>query len=690
MITEFIFSSLLVCIVLYASGFLVLRAGGLSIGRSIAFAPVVSIVLYSLLGVLYDKLSIHASGWSVGLPILVLALLVYAIAYICRKRNKNQTRNIKPQKSQVLFCIAYVAMGVLAYVVIYMSALPSFDNVAETYDTVFHYNLIRSFVESGSWSTLNASTYLDVPDTSPFTTGGVYYPAAWHLICSFPVSVLDAPVGVAVNAVNCVFVAVVYPLSMYQLLDELFIGNRLYTVLGIIVTFAFGAFPWVLLIHWPLFPNLISMCMAPLLCRAFLKATKQSARSTQRIRWFVLFLFGIITAGFCQPNTVFVVMVLLAPYVVYAGSRAIRRCFVSRRACKHQPSSSGRGICLAAGVIITMAIIAFWFVLTSLPFLRSTVNYYWAPIMTVSQAVASSLSLSLALPYPQYALGVLVLIGIVFILLKKRDYLWLVFSYALTLIIFVVAASFENVWFKHFLSGFWYTDPYRTAAMVGLAGVPIATMGLAGLCVFLHWIISRAKGDKKQALSRRTTMVINCFVIVVVCCALYIPGVMGRPDTGMFLQLRHIAKAQTAGTEWAPYEDEEKAFVEEVKKIINEDDVVLNNPFDGSMMSYGLNGLPVYYRSISDYGSPSETEDSIVLREHMSDLETDEAVQDALDNVSADYLLVLENDQQRMELFYPTYGQASWIGFESIDEHTPGLELVLSDGEMKLYKIAAS
>ena len=129
---------------------------------------------------------------------------------------------------------------------------------------------------------------------------------------------------------------------------------------------------------------------------------------------------------------------------------------------------------------------------------------------------------------------------------------------------------------------------------------------------------------------------------------------------------------------------------EEVKKIINEDDVVLNNPFDGSMMSYGLNGLPVYYRSISDYGSPSQTEDSIVLREHMSDLETDEAVQDALDNVSADYLLVLENDQQRMELFYPTYGQASWIGFESIDEHTPGLELVLSDGEMKLYKIAAS
>ena len=72
MITEFIFSSLLVCIVLYASGFLVLRAGGLSIGRSIAFAPVVSIVLYSLLGVLYDKLSIHASGWSVGLPILCL------------------------------------------------------------------------------------------------------------------------------------------------------------------------------------------------------------------------------------------------------------------------------------------------------------------------------------------------------------------------------------------------------------------------------------------------------------------------------------------------------------------------------------------------------------------------------------------------------------------------------------------
>jgi hypothetical protein len=723
MTLEFILSFTLVCAALFLPGTLILRAFDLKRSTAVVCAPLVSLSLYGITGIVFDKASLFANALNVGSTVLISSLLIYTVCFIVRRsRNKSVSKTIrkaanstqrKTRRSMIdLIPCVYVAVGIIIYAIVYLSALPTLDNVAETYDNVFHYNLIRSFVESGIWSSLNASVYLDASTAAPapFMADAGYYPSIWHLMGSFPVSLLGVPVGVASNAVNFAFVACVYPLSMWLFLKKLFGAERFPILLGALVTFAFGAFPWVLLAHWPLFPNLVSMTMVPILCAMFLSATDGAIVRPKRVANIVLFLFGVVAETFCQPNSIFAAMVLLAPYVVCAGSKAVQERFFSRKTTRDSHSKKSLAQRVFIGAVLVALIALFWYVLFRLPFLQPTINYYWAPIMGKTQAIASVLSLSLALNYPQYALGALVVLGAFYIIIKRRELLWVVGSYGFAAIIFVIAAAFDNCWLKHFISGFWYTDPYRVAAMVGMAGIPLAIMGLVALCDLVRWLVAKFMHEdativKQQELSgkhvrvqsdtdlnaswSKTAKVASALVVLLACVAIYSLVVPGSERVTMFKHIHNIAGVHTEGGHGVPYEDAERAFVEEAKNLIDEDDVVLNNPYDGSMMAYGLSDLPLYNRSISGYGSEDETADSALLREKLFEFASNEEVQQAIVDTSADYVLVLENDQERMKLFYPTYDRAPWTGFESLDENTPGFELVLADGDMKLYKIVA-
>lgn len=138
-----------------------------------------------------------------------------------------------------------------------------------------------------------------------------------------------------------------------------------------------------------------------------------------------------------------------------------------------------------------------------------------------------------------------------------------------------------------------------------------------------------------------------------------------------------------------PYTDTEKKFVDRVNELIDEDDVVLNLPYDGSMMAYGLSDLPVYYRSIAGYGRTNESEQGALMREQLSSLTTNEQVQEAVRETSADYVLIMANGEDQLN-FTSAYDPELWRGIESINENTPGFELVLSEGDKKLYRIVSS
>jgi hypothetical protein len=139
------------------------------------------------------------------------------------------------------------------------------------------------------------------------------------------------------------------------------------------------------------------------------------------------------------------------------------------------------------------------------------------------------------------------------------------------------------------------------------------------------------------------------------------------------------------------YAEEESSFVEKAKQIVGSDELVINVPEDGSAFSYPIDGLRTYYRVTRTYGGDSETAESKQIRTGLYKIASDDSVKQAVKAVGARYVLQL--DQGEPEAISPhffTYETGEvWQGIDSIRDDTPGFEVVLSEGDMRLYKITA-
>ena len=163
----------------------------------------------------------------------------------------------------------------------------------------------------------------------------------------------------------------------------------------------------------------------------------------------------------------------------------------------------------------------------------------------------------------------------------------------------------------------------------------------------------------------------------------YYPG-----ENSPFGDIRIIASVQNA-TEGNYYDNNEVEFVEEVKRTVPEESLIINQPFDGSLFSYGISDLNIYYRDISGYENERETEESKLIRNSLSAITSNNAVKDVVHESGACYVLLLETDQKESDPTYPTYNKDDWKGLQSITDKTPGFEVVLAKDDMRLYKIVA-
>ena len=189
----------------------------------------------------------------------------------------------------------------------------------------------------------------------------------------------------------------------------------------------------------------------------------------------VLALFvGIVGLALMQPNAVFTAAVFLAPYCVVLAYRAGGR-LPGKTLSVHAKK-------ILAGMLCGFAIVAIWLLLYKTPFLQSTVSFSWPSFASVRQAVVNAVLLAYV-KQAQVALAVLVCCGIVYTL-RNRKYLWMSVSFAIASLFYVVNASTDSL-AKAVLTGFWYADPYRIAAMAAICAVPLAGLGFYAFIKFV-------------------------------------------------------------------------------------------------------------------------------------------------------------------------------------------------------------
>lgn len=678
---EFFLSFVLGAVLLVAPGAAVCRGARVPWSYALAVAPGCSVALYCLTALGFSMAGVPLGGLTLLAAVVVLAAACHLALRALASRGMLGTGAQDPIRLPAPAgweLGLYVTLGVLVTLLVLVKPFSDPAMPSQAWDNVFHFGTVRAFLDSGDWSFLNVSQYKAPIDLSadPFP-GGKFYPAGWHVTTALVVDAFRVPVVVAANAVNALFAGVVFPLGMFALTGVLFPGRRSAVALGAVSCLCFVAFPWTLYTSWQLFPNAAATAVLPSLAFLFVAMGERFGGLSRR-QLGLPFVLSLVAVGILQPNAAFSAAVFLAPYCVW---------FAVRQAGELPLEGARRTMVrVLAGVGVIVCIATVWLALYCAPFLRGVVTYHWASYATPGEALRNALELSLSYNPAQWVLAVFVLIGAIAALRRVRT-AWLTASYAFALIIFVAATATDGT-LKQVLAGFWYTDPCRVGALLAFAAMPLAALGLSCCYRLLtRWASGRL----------RPIVCLTCGIVLGAGCfggSYFIPEELGEGDWSYqetpleYLQKQNApAESSDEAASRRPYSEEKAAFAERVKAIVG-NAVVVNQPYDGSLYLYGVDGLHLLYRYMSGYGEEEgETVASQVIRGRLDQYATNPVVQEAVRQTHARYVLQLSADGRGVGRFGPSFYPERWEGITAIGPDTPGFTLVLAQGNMRLYRI---
>lgn len=658
---------------------------------ALACAPIVSVALFGVLGIAYAKLGVFAGWVSMGALPAVACVLAFALSRPWRRPTRlafavdaARVPRCLHKRFNVKCFALYMGVGLAVAGWFTALSLASPEGFIQSFDSMHHLGMIRTFTDTGFWSSLDVATYEpEVRATTMPIAGWSFYPVAWHVVASLAVSALGVPVTVAANAASFLFAGLVYPAGMFALMRGLFRDNAPVVACGAFATPAFMAFPWQMVNWGPLYPNLAAFALMPAVICLFMAIFSEGAARSERVAAACLFAAGIAALAFAQANAVFTAAVFLIPYCVQLARRIPRLLDKGKDTRLWQNVSS---------LVAAACIGVIWYALFNLPFMHDVVWHVWPAYTEAPDALGNILLLSYRETLPQWVLACLVLVGAAGAW-KDAPRRWLVWSYGLMCVIYFVTLTTDG-FAKQLLAGFWYTDAARLGASMALFAVPLASLGLARVVGALSWRASGAAnaqwmGEQLRAAVRRAALVLTAVVVAVFLVVNFRPMAEGpwRSAFGDLAQSTRNAYDLSADNILSP---DERAFVQKAAAI-TQDDLVLNMPDDGSEYAYALFGMNTYYRYSGPYGKADETPESVLIRKRLRNVATEVAVDQAVRTVKGAYLIMLDQGDPGLEksrhLF--TFEPRQWIGVSLVSDNTPGFEVVLAEGDMRLYRIVS-
>lgn len=249
----------------------------------------------------------------------------------------------------------------------------------------------------------------------------------------------------------------------------------------------------------------------------------------------------------------------------------------------------------------------------------------------------------------------------------------------------VVATMAGDDFAKAFFGGFWYSDPFRCGTMASLAAMPLVVLGADWLASGLAALAGKIEAENPRRAYRWLAAVFSALFLIVTFGPNFASSAnhydRNTPSASLTLGLWY-------SYDDAPYTAEESSFVKEAMNLVGEDALVLNQPNDGSFYAYGQDGLKTYYRKFNGYGVDKETHESNYLRDHLSAAATDAHVRDILREQDIHYVLILARENIASSFVAGQYWPGAWQGIDTLTDDTPGFEIVLQQGDMRLYRIS--
>lgn len=677
---QFLCASALCLVVLFAPGFIALFSAGASFGAALACTPALCVAAYAVLAILYPAMGIPASFSSLFCPVMTLGLLLCIVCLIARRKKPRQlSRPCDGAISSIGLPMLYAVVGIAVGAVFFVRNLDTAASFYQAFDNLHHLNSIRSFIDSGNYSSLNSAVYLESAGSlaSPYLwSTSSFYPSAWHGLVSMIVQALDIPITVGINAVNTMLLCVVFPVGVYELLRVLTRDKKL-VFIGAFLAVAFTASVWDFVTFGPLYPMLLSYALVPSVSACFIRGVGRGTSRPRAVASLLVFAVGCVGVALAQPAGIFLMGAFLAPYCVHRAAEVARK-------------GHGKVFVRAVGCVTALLIVAFWVFCYSLPQFRGTVEFNWPKTSSHFQGLVDVLLLSFTWHPVQLGLAFFVFVGFIRAAYDKR-LRWVDASYVFVSVTYILGISSEGV-LKHLLGGFWYTDPHRLAANVCFVALPLAVIGAKAVW---NWtarafnVLKERRGVPRRVMARHAAA--GCFAVALL--LIYCPSFEVRGIASVDTSFGHYASMTASENDFdAEYvlSTRELEFSQEALSLIPEGSGIINEPNDGSGLLYALLNANIYYRSFDLPELENEKQESVAVRQGLDKVAYDDSIQDAVRKTGAKYLLVLDQGRKPDETpHFWSYFPEQWKGIEGVDDSTPGFSVVLSRDDMRLYKIDA-
>ena len=429
--------------------------------------------------------------------------------------------------------------------------------------------------------------------------------------------------------------------------------------------------PWTSLAFGPLYAFCLGVCLYFYVAALFVRLL-QSNDFRGVIKNAFPFLAGLLSIVMAHQSLVFVSIMLLGPY------------FVTKLA-NLSTNIKKRFILALLGIIV---IVTVWTACFNSSIFAGVLFFYHEALYPISIAISNTIRMNLCTTMtPQIAVAILCALGC-YSILRERANRWLIVSLAIAGITYALNVGTELP-IKHFLSGFWYNDHYRTAAVYALSSIPLTCYGFAALLEKLFPPSKSTSAITSIIFSHLSEAAPSVFLCLICAFAIYGPSYTASNDLTVestFSSYRKtISSRFSLGPDAKCLTKDELLFMRQVEGIVG-DSTVLNYPFDGSCFAYGICNLNVVNHKW--WGYDEDEDDVRYTRLHIGEIGSNEKELTLLKKLGIKYILLLDSPlAENATLMKLNYLPDEWAEFESITDNTPGLEIVLAEDDMRLYEI---
>jgi hypothetical protein len=619
-----------------------------------AVSPAITVTLVSVAAVVAPMAGLRWSPLPVLLLTLLVAVLAFAVATFLAKGKVRKAVVVDWRASGLRWIAVIIAAFLVGRRVVAVIGTP--DAFSQTFDNVFHLNAIRYVEDTGSASSLTISAL----------TGGSFYPAAWHDLVALLTNLTNADIPVAVNVINLVVAALVWPLGCMFLAHTVAGARVAVTVAAGILAAAFGSFPLLLLDFGVLYPNFLGNALLPVALGLGIRLLGLGRERSESRTMDGLVLLAILPGiALAHPSSVMAFLALMVPPLLFAWGKTTAR--LLRAGTAHWLGLLGMAAAFLAGLA---GLVIMWQKVRP-----PEEAAFWPPIETTGRAIGEVLTGSAVGRPVSWAVSILVVAGIV-ALIVRRSQLWFIGTYLMAAGLFVVVASFPAGPVRMFITGIWYNDPPRLASLLPIVILPLATIGVLACWDRLFFPVIR---KILQGVGRTSTP-----SSVAVAFAHSLVGAVAVGVLAFGTQQANVREAVNAAapgyqlTKDSPLiSADELTLINRLDSKVPEGAVIADNPWNGSALAYAFSGRPVLQPHM--HGEMPEGGKKII--EELNEAAVDPSVCTEVERLNVDYVL----DFGHREVHGGDHG---YDGLDNLALDGVG-RLIDSEGEAKLYEITA-